>query len=71
MTPRAQLWEEELAILVGSSGAYRGEDVRRMTPEKRRWTLRRLVDLAENRKRAEKGDGKATGPTFRGRSLGA
>gem|GEM_PF-6201437 len=27
---------------MGSQGAFRGEDVRRMSPEKRAWTLRRI-----------------------------
>jgi hypothetical protein len=45
ITPRRQLWEEELSILLASAGAIRSEDVRRMTPEKREWTLRRLLEM--------------------------
>lgn len=49
MTSTAQLWEEEFAILIGSDGAYRGEDVRQMTPIKRTWVLQRLVKLGKDR----------------------
>lgn len=53
MTAAAQLWEEEFAILVGSEGAYRGADVRMMTPLKREWTLQRLVKMAKDRARVK------------------
>lgn len=36
---------------MGSEGAIRAEDVRRMTPEKRTWTLGRLNKMQEARKR--------------------
>lgn len=43
------MWDEELNIMLGSMGAIRGEDVRRMSPAKREWTLRRLVQIRKQR----------------------
>jgi hypothetical protein len=62
------LWEEELAILLGSNGAYRGEDVRRMTPEKRAWTMRKLREVADRPDHKGRSDA-PSGPTLRGRPI--
>ena len=71
MTPRSRLWAEEFAILLGSEGAYRGEDVRRMTPEKRAWTLAELKKMrAAQRTKTGSEEAKETkGPTVRGRPV--
>jgi hypothetical protein len=50
-------------------GAYRGEDVRRMTPEKRAWTLRRLRELDKKAARQNARQEEAKGPTVRGRPI--
>jgi hypothetical protein len=54
---------------MGSEGAYRGEDVRRMTPFKRGWTLDRIREMQRERRRKNPGQDEPKGPTVRGKPI--
>jgi hypothetical protein len=69
ITPRDQLWEEELAILVGSLGSYRATDVRAMSPEKRHWTLKRLDEISKQRGDQKQEQEGPKGPTVKGKPV--